>query len=218
MTWRQMTVQLEYDGTLQWYRTDSMWQRNGTILGSAWGPGVVNSGHWVSSTDNSNITPVNNGMGYVFALYDGTGISLSHLAGGTAKIVAPTANMTQGTGANALTTAKASFTNIFPDRITDSQNWCSSTNLLLSGLADTSALASTVTAYSDGYLATITMALEWFQAGAAGGWRGVCMVYYTSQYIQDDTNGAVCMTAVQGTTGPNDLSGVFLIHVPASTW
>lgn len=94
---------------------------------------------------------------------------------------------------------------------------CSSTNLLLSGLADTSSLATTVTAYSDGYLATITMALDWFQAGAAGGWRGVCMVY-TSQYIQDDTNGAVCMAAVQATTGPADLSGVFLIHIAASTW
>jgi hypothetical protein len=157
-------------------------------------------------------------MGYVFALWNGSGISLSHLPGGTAKIVAPTANTTVGTGANALTTAKASFTNSFPERVNDSQNFCSSTNLLLSGLADTSALASTITAYSDGYLATITMALDWFQAGAAGGWKGVCMVYYTSQYIQDDTNGAVCMTAVQGTTGPNDLSGVFLIHVPASTW
>lgn len=195
-----------------------MWQRNSTILASAWGPGTTNSAHTTSSNDNSNITAANDGKGYVFALYDGSGISLSHLPGGTAKIVAPTSNTTAGTGANALTTAKASFTNLFPDRVNDSQNFCSSTNLLLSGLADTSALASTITAYSDGYLATVTMALDWFQAGAAGGWRGVCMVYYTSQYIQDDTNGAVCMAAVQATTGPNDLSGVFLIHVKASTW
>lgn len=195
-----------------------MWSRDGTILASSWGPGTVNSGHLASSNDNSNITTADDGMGYVFALWNGSGISLSHLAGGTAKLVAPTANTTAGTGANALTTAKATFTNSFPDRVNDSQNFCSSTNLLLSGLADTSALASTITAYSDGYLATVTMALDWFQAGAAGGWRGVCMVYYTSQYIQDDTNGAVCMAAVQATTGPNDLSGVFLIHVPAATW
>lgn len=140
------------------------------------------------------------------------------MPGGTAAIAKPTSNSTPGTGANALTTAPATFTNAFPNRINDSQNFCSSTNLLLSGLADTSALASTITAYSDGYLATVTMALDWFQAGAAGGWRGVCMVYYTSQYIQDDTNGAVCIAAVQGTTGPNDLASVFLIHVPAATW
>lgn len=62
------------------------------------------------------------------------------------------------------------------------------------------------------------MALDWFQAGAAAGWRGVCMVYYTSQYIQDDTNGAVCMAATQASTGPNDLAGVYLIHIKASTW
>jgi len=64
------------------------------------------------------------------------------------------------------------------------------------------------------------MTLDWLQAGAQGGWRGVCIVYYTSQYIQDDTNGAVCMTAVQSTgTGlGSDLGGVYLIHVPATTW
>ena len=44
------------------------------------------------------------------------------------------------------------------------------------------------------------------------------MVYYTSQYIQDDTNGAVCMAATQATTGPNDLASVNLIHIKASTW
>jgi len=131
---------------------------------------------------------------------------------------APSTNTTAGTGANTLTTAPTSFTNAFPNRVDGINNHCSATNLLLSGLADTSSLASTITAYSDGYLATLTMALDWFQAGAAGGWRGVCMVYYTSQYIQDDTNGAVCMAATQATTGPNDLASVNLIHIKASTW
>jgi len=133
-------------------------------------------------------------------------------------VTAPSTNTTAGTGANALTTASTSFTNKFPDRVDGINNLCSSTNLLLSGLADTSSLASTITAYSDGYLATLTMALDWFQAGAAGGWRGVCMVYYTSQYIQDDTNGAVCMAATQATTGPSDLAGVYLMHVKSTTW
>jgi len=69
-----------------------MWSRDGTILASSWGPGTTNSGHTTSSNDNSNITTADDGMGYVFALWNGSGISLSHLPGGTAKIVAPTAN------------------------------------------------------------------------------------------------------------------------------
>merc|ERR1739838_53757 len=28
-----------------------------------------------------------------------------------------------------------------------------------------------------------------------GGWRGVCMVYYSSQYVMVNTNGAVCFAA-----------------------
>lgn len=130
----------------------------------------------------------------------------------------PTGNTVGGSGPNTLTTSPTTFKNSSPNRV--DQNYCSDTNLNLTGLADTSALAATVTAYSDGYLATITMGLDWIQAGAQGGWRGVCMVYYTSQYIQDDTNGAVCMTAVQATgTGlASDLGGVYLVHVPATTW
>ena len=46
------------------------------------------------------------------------------------------------------------------------------------------------------------------------------MVYYTSQYIQDNTNGSVCMAAVQssGTSLGSDLASVVLAHVPAATW
>lgn len=46
------------------------------------------------------------------------------------------------------------------------------------------------------------------------------MVYYTSQYIQDNTNGAVCVTATQssGTSLGSDLASVDLSHVPAATW
>lgn len=157
---------MDYGGTVQWYRTDSFWQRDGTILASAWGPGVTNSAHIYSILDNSNTTTADIGKGYVFALYDGSGISISHMAGGTAKTLSPSTNQVAGTGANTLSTAKATFTNAFPNRVDDSKNFCSSTNLLLTGLADTSALASTITAYSDGYQATITMALDWFQAGA----------------------------------------------------
>jgi len=46
------------------------------------------------------------------------------------------------------------------------------------------------------------------------------MVYYTSQYIQDNTNGSVCVSAVQatGTSMGSDLASVSLAHVPAATW
>ena len=112
-------MQMEYGGTVSWYRTDSMWQRSSTVASSSWGPGVTNSAHWESSIDNDNITAADYGKSYVFALADGSGIQLSHLTGGTSKVIAPTTNTTAGTGANSLTTAKTAFTNSFPDRVDD---------------------------------------------------------------------------------------------------
>lgn len=218
LNWRQMSIVIEWDGTVVWWRTDSYWNPGSYVIASSWGPGTIMSSHIASGTDNTTVTAADRSKSYVFALADGSGLQLSHITGGSAVAVAPTGNTAAGSGANALTTSPTAFYNASPSRV--DQNYCSSTNLNLTGLADTSALAATVTAYSDGYQATITMALDWIQAGAQGGWRGVCMVYYTSQYIQDDTNGAVCMTAVQSTgTGlGSDLGGVYLIHVPATTW
>jgi len=72
---------------------------------------------------------------------------------------------------------------------------CGGSNLDLSGTSDTSALSSTITDWSDGYKAKVTMNLEMILPGAAGGWRGVCMVYYSSQYVMDNTNGSVCFAA-----------------------
>jgi hypothetical protein len=65
---------MKYDGTVMWYRTDSFWNKDGTIVASSWGPGTANAGHYASGSDNSSITSVNDGKGYVFALYDGSGI------------------------------------------------------------------------------------------------------------------------------------------------
>lgn len=73
-----------------------------------------------------------------------------------------------------------------------SQNFCSTTNLLLEGITDVSSLATTVTAYSDGYLAKSTISLDTIFTGAMAGWRGTCFVFYTSQYVQNATNGSVC--------------------------
>ena len=46
--------------------------------------------------------------------------------------------------------------------------------------------------------------------GARGGWRGFCMVYYTSQYIQNNTNGSVCVTAYQSSLMGSDFDSVLL--------
>lgn len=107
------------------------------------------SSHISIGTDNTTVTSTDFSKSYVFALADGSGIQLSHITGGSAVVVAPTANTSAGSGANTLTTSPSTFTNSSPTRV--DQNYCSSTNLNLTGLADTSALASSVTAYSDGY-------------------------------------------------------------------
>jgi len=57
--------------------------------------------------------------------------------------------------------------------------------------------------------------------GAAGGWRGACMVYYTSQYVQSNINGSLCFAAMQSTAsgaGPMDFGAGYLMHVPQATW
>ena len=133
-------------------------------------------------------------------------------------VTVPTSNTTGGTGSNTLTLSPTAFTTVYPNRV--DANYCSDTNMLLSGISDTSTLGATVTAFSDGYQATISMALDWVQAGAQGGWRGVCLVAYTSQFVQDSANGSICMTAIQatGTGMGSDLSGVYLVHIPQSTW
>merc|ERR1711881_314462 len=116
-------------------------------------------------------------------------------------------------------TGPDNFTNSSPNMVTE--NKCTDTWLLLEGLADTSGLTDDVKAFSDGYKATLTLGMEFFAGGAQGGWRGVCMVYYSSQYIQDNTNGAICAAAQQNATagsGPFDFGGIYLMHVQNSSW
>jgi hypothetical protein len=144
-----MTIVLEWDGTVVWWRTDSFWNPTDYMIASSWGPGTVMSSHISSGKDNTTTTAADQSKSYVFALGDGSGIQLSHITGGSAVVTAPTANTAAGSGSNTLTSSPTSFKNDAPERA--DQNYCSSTNLNLTGLADTSALASTVTAYSDGY-------------------------------------------------------------------
>jgi len=218
LTWRMMNVAMKYEGTVQWIRTDSFWNPDSAFVSSSWGPAAVMSSHWVSATDSTTITATDQGKSYVFALSDGSGLQLAHITGGSAMVTVPTSNTTGGTGSNTLTLSPTAFTTVYPNRV--DANYCSDTNMLLSGISDTSTLGATVTAFSDGYQATISMALDWVQAGAQGGWRGVCLVAYTSQFVQDSANGSICMTAIQatGTGMGSDLSGVYLVHIPQSTW
>lgn len=111
----------------------------------------------------------------MFALADGSGVSLNHLSYST---VSPTTNTTGPVGATEVVTAPASFTTAYPDTYTS--NWCSTTNLLLEGTSDTSMLATAVTAHSDGYAITSTIALDQLYAGALTAWRATCLVYYSS--------------------------------------
>lgn len=87
-------------------------------------------------------------------------------------------NTTVGSGSNTLTTAPATYSNTIAKNYKN--NICASTNLLLAGLTSTTTLVSAVSTYSDGYRATLSVGLEFFNAGATGGWRGACIVLYSA--------------------------------------
>merc|ERR1740139_1541264 len=73
---------MEYDGSINWYRTDSFWDPSAMVVASSWGPmhgPGVNAGHWWSGADNTvaTATTTDAGKSYVFALSDGTGVQMS---------------------------------------------------------------------------------------------------------------------------------------------
>jgi hypothetical protein len=61
--------------------------------------------------------------------------------------------------------------------------FCSDTNLEIKATTAYSGLADVVKTYSDGYYAKLTITMDWILSGALGGWRGACMVHYTSSYV-----------------------------------
>jgi hypothetical protein len=209
-----MTMKIDKNATISWYRMDSYWNSSATYYSSTWGVGVRLSTHIKSNDDNNGTT--NLGKTFVFAYGDGSGIQLNHLAFGTTPV---SSNTTTGAGTNTLTTAPTSFTNTSPNKV--NQNLCLGSNLELTGTTTTSTLAATITDWSDGYKAKVSVALEQVLAGSAGGWRGVCMVYYSSQYVMDNTNGAVCFAAQQSSAagaGPTDFSAGYLLQLESSVW
>lgn len=168
----------------------------------------------VSNNDNNGTT--NLGKTFVFAFTDGSGVQLNHIAFASTPHAS---NNLPGSGTNTLTTAPSSFTNSSPYKV--SEQYCIGSNLELTGTSDTSGLSSTITSWSDGYKAKVTLSLEMILPGAAGGWRGICMVYYTSQYVMDNTNGSICFAAqVDATTGsgPINFGAGHLMSVASSTW
>lgn len=148
------------------------------------------STHTTSENDNNGTSDL--GKTYVFALGDGSGVSINHLS---YSAVAPTTNTTGGTGSNRIVSALTTFTNVYPTLY--KSNWCSDTNLLLQGTTDTSSLSTAVTAFSDGYLLKSTMVLDTLYAGGLDSWRSTCLVFYSSQYVQDSNNGSVCHAVVR---------------------
>lgn len=214
LTWRAMTIKLDIDGTQQWYRTDSYWNSSKLKYSSTWGTGLIMSTNIVLGT-NDNYSG-NVGKTFVFAYGDGSGIQFNHMTFGTGP---PTTYSTAGSGSNQVTTAPTKYTNKSPNRL--AENMCISADLKLEGTTDSSSLSNTITAFSDGYKGILTIDLEMILTGATGGWRGVCLVYYSSQFIQDNTNGALCFVAQQSTAigaGPTDFGAGYLMHVAPSSW
>jgi hypothetical protein len=158
LTWRSFVLKMQYDGTVNWYRIDSYYNSAAKAAASTWGPGIVLSTNPFSNDDNAGTGSSVIGLTFCFAYSDGSGVQLNHIAAGTAPHAS---NSTAGTGTNTLTSAPTSFSNVLPGvPASYAENLCLSSDLLLTGTTDTSTLDSTITAYSDGYKAKISLDLE----------------------------------------------------------
>jgi hypothetical protein len=145
LTWRVFNIKVDINGTISWWRTDSYWNSASSMFSSTWGTAVKLSTSPVSNDDNMGTT--NKGKTFVFAYGDGSGIQLNHITFGST----PVATNNSASAGNAMTAAVASFTNTAPNIY--NQNYCSGSNLELTGTTSTSTLTSTITDWSDGYKA-----------------------------------------------------------------
>jgi len=217
MTWRVMTLKIDYTGNTDWYRTDSYWNSASTEFGSTMGTNITLSSAFKQTYDNFVAkTGAAFGKTFVFAYSDGSGVQFNHLSFAYSY---PTTNSSAGTTGNLLVSAPTSYTNTAPGRVSD--NLCLTSHLSLVGTTDTSGLGDTITQWSDGYKGTTTLELDYILTGGTGGWRGICVVYYSSQYVQDNTNGSLCHLAATSTAtgaGPTDFSASTLNHITSTTW
>jgi hypothetical protein len=158
LTWRSFVVKFQYIGTVNWFRVDSYYNSAGKAAASTWGPSIILSTNVISDDDNVGITTALRGLTYCFVYADGSGVQLNHIAISTSPVAS---NQTAGSGTNSLTTAPTSYTNNLPGFPQSYiENLCLSSDLQLTGTTDTSGLDSTITAYSDGYKAKISLNLE----------------------------------------------------------
>merc|ERR1711981_1161831 len=215
-----MTVKVKLTGNAaEWYRVDSYYDSASTEFASTWGTGLIRSDSPITGNDNYASATANTTsrfLTYVFAYGDGSGIQVNHISAGW---TVPTTNNSSGTTGNALVAAPTVYTNSKPNRFSD--NLCLASHLNLEGTADTSSLSTTVTQWSDGYKGKTTLEMDYILPGGTSGWRGVCVVYYSSQYVMDNTNGAICHLAqVSSTTadGPTDFGASTLQHVQSTDW
>lgn len=72
LTWRVMTMKIDINATISWYRVDSYWDSSANQFSSTWGVGVKLSTNIVSNKDNNGTT--NLGKTFVFAFTDGSGV------------------------------------------------------------------------------------------------------------------------------------------------
>lgn len=112
LTWRVMTLKIDKNATISWYRVDSYWNASASSFSSSWGVGVRLSTHILSGTDNIGTATATLGKTFVFAYGDGSGIQLNHIAFGTTPHAT---NNAAGTGTNTLTSAPTIFTNTSPN-------------------------------------------------------------------------------------------------------
>lgn len=77
MTWRAMTLKIDYTGNIDWWRTDSYWNSSATELASTMGTNLVLSSSQYTQYDNfaaHGTTGSVFGKTFVFAYGDGSGV------------------------------------------------------------------------------------------------------------------------------------------------
>ena len=79
-----MTSKMDYDGTVDWYRTDSYWNSSAVEFGSTMGTGIILSTAGYTFTQDNFVLSTGSTYGktFVFAYSDGSGVQFNHLSFG----------------------------------------------------------------------------------------------------------------------------------------
>jgi len=85
LTWRSMVSKIDYNGTIDWYRTDSYWNDTAVEFGSTMGTGILLSAARLDLTQDNfaaSTATATYGKTFVFAYSDGSGVQFNHLSFG----------------------------------------------------------------------------------------------------------------------------------------